>query len=422
MIQFYEFLNEIRRTSTFYDKKYINKYTEDFYNDYPCSTKKDLLDNYKNCLNKDIININDDFLINSIISVEDLSRNHDKHVLLGKEKVYVETTSGSTGKPLAILKTNKTRIIESRYLIKCRKRINQDVSLNNGFLIIHGSDRNLINLDIRNDKEIYKDYDRLLFYFLKNNPKWAFSTVLIAKRFFSYIQETIGFDDFRKKSNLLFFETTSQSFSNEEKKNYSELLGTKLVNNYGCREVWNIAYECPYGHLHVNNEYLLVSIIDDDNQIIEQDGVIGRVIITSFINKLFPIIKYLIGDYAKMYKHHECKCGNKSPIIILEKGRPFERIKYTDFYGNDIFKRVLRGIYFHESIKDFDDIKIIQKDKMFEIYVKGELSEKFKEEFEHITKFLLKTDIFTYNFHKVTDFDLLNMKNADKDFLFRCEY
>lgn len=422
MMQFYTFINEIKKHSTFYDKLSMRICTQSFYNDFPCSTKKELLDNYKYCLNKDVINIDDDSIIDSILSVGDLSRNHDKTILLGQNKVYVETTSGSTGKPLAILKTNRTRIIESKYLMKCRKSYGRNVSLSNGFLIIHGSDKNLLNLDVRNDKEIYKDYDKLLYYFFKNNPQWGFSTVLIAKRFFSYIHDSIGFENFRKKSNLIFFETTSQSFNKEEIKYYTEMLGTKLVNNYGCREVWNIAYECPCGHMHVNNNYLMVSIINEDNQIIEKDGIIGKVIVTSLVNKLFPIVKYIIGDYAKMYKNHNCSCGNKSPILVLEKGRPFEKIKYTEYYGNDIFKRVLRGIYFHELIQGFDDIKIVQKDKVFEIFVKGELSPKFQEKFVHISKFLLRTNIFIYNFYNVSNFDFLNLKNTEKDFLFRCDY
>lgn len=422
MHRFYKFINEVKNNCQYYDKLDVKKYNDDFYNEYPCSSKKDLLDNYKYCVNSKVINPQDGTIFENIMSVNDLSRNHDKKITISGENVHIETTSGTTGKPLPILKTDKVRLLEGKHLMKCRKNIDKNANFDNGFLLIHNSDKRVANLDIRNDKNKFKDYNKLLEYFLEKNPIWAFSTVLIAKRFFAYIEQNVGFEEFKNRSNLKFFETTSQSFNESDKAFYSENLECKLVNNYGCREVWNIAYECPCGSLHVNNSYLLISVVDENNNIIEEDGVVGKVIITSLINHLFPIVKYFIGDYARMYKNHECKCGLKAPILVLEKGRPFEKIKYSEFYGNDIFKRVLRGMYFHEDIQNFDDIKIIQKDKVFEIFVKGELTNKFMDEFVHITEFLLQSKMFKFKFFKVLSFDFLSMKNEDKDFLFKNIY
>lgn len=420
--QFYKFINEIKSNCQYYDRLDVKNYYENYYNEYPCSSKKDLLKNYKYCVNSEIIDPNDRTMFENIMAVNDLSRNHDKKIIINGENVHVETTSGTTGKPLPILKTDKIRLQEGRHLMKCRKYIEKNANFENGFMIIHNSDKKVTDLDIRNDKHKFKDYDKLLEYFWKKDPIWSFSTVLIAKRFFEYIEQNVGFEEFRYRSNLKFFETTSQSFNEREKAFYSEKLNTKLVNNYGCREVWNIAYECSCGSLHVNNSYLLVSVVDENNCIIEEDGVVGKVIISSLINHLFPIVKYFIGDYARIYRNHECKCGLRTPILVLEKGRPFEKIKYSEFYGNDIFKRVLRGLYFHEGIQNFDDIKIVQKDKVFEIFVKGELTNIFMDEFVHITEFLLQSRIFKFKFFKVSSFDFLGMKNEDKDFLFKNIY
>lgn len=417
--EFFQFINKIKEYSRYYDQVDVNEYRESYYEDYPCSNKEDLMRNYQYCINNKFLLNNRNALLERIMSVDDLSRNHDKKIFINNQIIHVETTSGTTGKPLPILKTDNIRLKEGRYLMRCRRHIRSDVSYKNGFLFIHNSDEKILNLDLRNDKNKFKDYDKALEYFWQKDPKWAFSTLLIAKRFFDYIDINVGFDIFQKKSNIDFFETTSQSFACEEKRFFEKKLNIKLVNNYGCREVWNIAYECPCGKLHINQEYLIVSVVDENNKVIDKDGVTGKIIITSLINDVFPIVKYFIGDYGKIYKKHNCRCGINTPILVLENGRTFEKIKYTELYGNDIFKRVLRGMYFHERIRDYDDVKIVQEDRLFKVFVKGKASDLFKKEFIHITEFLLKSKEFKFDFIEVDNFEFLNMISMDKEFLFK---
>ena len=196
-------------------------------------------------------------------------------------------------------------------------------------------------------------------------------------------------------------------------------MNTKFISNYGCRGVWNIGYECEFGNIHVNNKYLIVDTVYETNNIIHGENEIGKVIITSTINHIFPIIKYHIGDYARLIRNHDCLCKNSSPIIVLENGKEFEKIGYSEFYGNDLFKRVLRAMYFHENVRDFDDIKITQKDYLFNIYVKGKLTDDFKNKFRHISNFLLNSKTYTYSFHCVPDFGFLKMRSGEIDFIFK---
>ena len=77
-----------------------------------------------------------------------------------------------------------------------------------------------------------------------------------------------------------------------------------------------------------------------------------------------------MGDYAKI-KHTKCSCGNCSPIIELTGKRKANKLKNTEYFGDDIFRRVLRAIYIGCKIT-YDKIRIIQdKDYHITVYVSG---------------------------------------------------
>ena len=62
------------------------------------------------------------------------------------------------------------------------------------------------------------------------------------------------------------------------------------------------------GKLYVNDENVLVELYTDEGDKITEDGCSGNVVITSLIHRTFPIIKYCIGDFAKMF-HDEQEIG-----------------------------------------------------------------------------------------------------------------
>lgn len=111
--------------------------------------------------------------------------------------------------------------------------------------------------------------------------------------------------------------------------------------------------------MHINNEYLLVDLVDSNNQIIDDYNKEGNIIITHLSNTTMPLIKYKYGDIAKRIKIN-CKCGNKSDVFIFCNQRENAKLINTPYYGTDIFRRVMRGIYFHDFITDINNISIIQ--------------------------------------------------------------
>ena len=401
--RFYNFIEQIRPNVSFYDLYDVMCKSDSFYDLFPCTSKKDIIDNYDCCIDKRISCI--DGVVDKISETNDLSRDHDKIICVNNERIKVETTSGTTGKAVPILKTSKTMFAESKYLMKCRKQHDNRIMTSNGLLLYHSMDTFIRNLDLSYNADNASNFGKILTYYTENKDsiRWLFTTVLQAHKIHSFLESDSSWKDKCRGNNLAIWETTSQAMNKEESRNLSNIFNTRFVNNYGCREAWNIAYECKHGHLHINDNYLIVDVVDDNGNVVSEDGGYGKIIITHLLNIESPLVKYYTGDYGRIYRNHNCKCGQRTPILQIETGRTFEKIKHTNFYGNDIFRRVLRGIYFHEHNREYDDVKIVQKDKKITIYVKGNISDDFKRVFVELSEFLLRTMEFEYEFIGVQD-------------------
>ncbi len=97
-----------------------------------------------------------------------------------------------------------------------------------------------------------------------------------------------------------------------------ELLGVEIRDNYGSTEGF-IAWQCPRGSYHVNAEHLAVEIVDDAGRQVAS-GEMGRILITTLENRLMPLIRYEIGDYA-IASAEVCECGRTLPVIGRVIGR-----------------------------------------------------------------------------------------------------
>lgn len=84
----------------------------------------------------------------------------------------------------------------------------------------------------------------------------------------------------------------------------------KVTNRYGCEEVSLIASECEeHNGLHINADSLYTEVRDD-----------GKLIITDFVNRAMPLIRYEVGDVV-VPSARVCKCGRGLPLIERVEGR-----------------------------------------------------------------------------------------------------
>jgi phenylacetate-CoA ligase len=93
-----------------------------------------------------------------------------------------------------------------------------------------------------------------------------------------------------------------------------------LVDMYSTQEVGYVALQCPDNpnNYHVQSESQFVEIVDDEGKACGE-GQVGRVLLTSLHNFAMPLIRYEVGDYAKVGP--PCSCGRGLPVLSQILGR-----------------------------------------------------------------------------------------------------
>lgn len=117
--------------------------------------------------------------------------------------------------------------------------------------------------------------------------------------------------------------------------------------------------------LHVYMENVIFEVIDENENPIEEGE--GDIVITGLHNYVMPLIRYKIGDRAKVSKGKICKCGRNLQVVDEILGRSFDIIRFPN--GNSVegtfwtlLMRSKPGIREFQIIQEEEDyIRIIYK-------------------------------------------------------------
>jgi phenylacetate-CoA ligase len=104
-------------------------------------------------------------------------------------------------------------------------------------------------------------------------------------------------------------------------------LGIDIAENYGSTEAF-LAWECPAGNHHINAEHVLVEIVDEAGAAVAP-GQTGKVLVTTLQNRLAPLVRDEIGDYA-VAADGKCDCGRTLPLIGKIIGRGMNLFRLGD--------------------------------------------------------------------------------------------
>jgi phenylacetate-CoA ligase len=100
------------------------------------------------------------------------------------------------------------------------------------------------------------------------------------------------------------------------KKEVEEVLAGEVREHYGSQELGAIAFDCRCRQgLHVLADQFIVELIRNGSPV--DDGEIGSVVLTDLTNTAMPLIRYQIGDVARLHRS-PCPCGRNTPRITLE--------------------------------------------------------------------------------------------------------
>jgi phenylacetate-CoA ligase len=112
-----------------------------------------------------------------------------------------------------------------------------------------------------------------------------------------------------------------------------------IIDIYGSREVPGVSAECRLGVAHVNSDLVHVEFLPDPRA---QGG--SRMVLTSLDNRIFPFIRYDIGDEGRPAET-PCACGLPFPPYRFGPGRiidsfvtPDGRILYSGPFEDLMFE------------------------------------------------------------------------------------
>jgi phenylacetate-CoA ligase len=121
--------------------------------------------------------------------------------------------------------------------------------------------------------------------------------------------------------------TTAAPITPAQKEYVGRILGAPVYDHYQCIESPMLAGECARRDgLHVFADARLVEILDDAGRPVPP-GETGSVVITDFRNRVFPLIRYRLGDEAR-WKEGACPCGVTFPRLEPVRGRVTDMLRF----------------------------------------------------------------------------------------------
>lgn len=108
--------------------------------------------------------------------------------------------------------------------------------------------------------------------------------------------------------SLLGVYSTAEVLNGWQRELMERAFGCKVFNQYGSREIPNIACECRHGQMHVFTDMVYLESLPIDGE--------DRLIVTSLTNRLMPFIRYDIGDSGQLLAG-DCACGSPFPLMTM---------------------------------------------------------------------------------------------------------
>ena len=403
--------------------KYVKEYVP-FYQNIDCNSECDI--EKIPIVNKNFIRSNlEAFLSNESENTKEeilsyLSTNtykakgwYNEKVLLGD--IIIEETSGTSGTPFLCAKTSSERNELAMALWRMRKKIDKGVSPKNLFLFSHIplNKENPNAYDYRPD-HIYKLYSKIQ----DERVRWIHGTPVSFLNHIKIMKENEFDFDF---SSLKYIECTGYYLREEVQKEIENHFGVKVINQYGCIETWPIALSSANNVLHVNEKAIFFEIIDDVGNVIRENNVVGRVVVTSLCMKLFPFIRYELGDYAMYVDEPDYDLPGRG--IKLVEGRAVNIIKGIEGkkFGNILFLEIVKKARLVYKGLDVRYIQLVQtEENRIIIFInKIEQLADFVNEIRRLTKNELGKE-FHYDVTILSE-DEINRRNLEKPNIFLCQ-
>jgi phenylacetate-CoA ligase len=123
---------------------------------------------------------------------------------------------------------------------------------------------------------------------------------------------------------------SSEKLTEEMKAVISSVYGCRVIDSYGMVEACASFTENEYGELMDNPDVGYTEFLDDSFLDVSSWGETGNIVCTGFLNYKQPLIRYKIGDKAKLATKQNLKCGRHFKKIEEIVGRNEDFITTND--------------------------------------------------------------------------------------------
>ncbi|MCX7959781.1 MAG: AMP-binding protein, partial [Deltaproteobacteria bacterium] len=199
----------------------------------------------------------------------------------------------------------------------------------------------------------------------------------------------------RLKIEVDFMSSGSEPFSDHAREVIKKAFkDVEIVETYGTTEAICLANQCRYQKMHINEDYVLIEAVDDENRPVPDGVPSKKVLITNFINKFQPLIRYELRDSVVIDHNYRCECG--SPFAVIEvQGRSDDTFYLMTREGHfrafppipfeALFLRI-KGLRQYQLIHEEQNhllVRYIAQDSRENERIEREIKERFEEFFRN---------------------------------------
>ncbi len=132
--------------------------------------------------------------------------------------------------------------------------------------------------------------------------------------------------ELKLKGELQQITNISERLSGAARKQYAELFGAKVLDDYAMGECLFLSNGCLDGAgMHVNADWAILENVDDAGQPVPIGTPGAKVLLTNLANHVQPFIRYEITDRLVM-ADPPCDCGSALPKIARVEGRATDQL------------------------------------------------------------------------------------------------
>lgn len=293
---------------------------------------------------------------------------------------YVKySTSGSTGMPLKGFISKKD--LRERYRLILSKVIKTGADLSKPYARFIGHDvtdgKGIYRIDFINNQlflsvndlseesivSYYKVLKKKKIETIEGYPSTIFSLVKLLEK------NKLSLPDIK------FVITTAEKLLDRQKIHIEKFFNVKVFDFYGSNEGSVFAYSNMHGTYTVCDSTAYLEVLDNQNRFVGK-GEEGRMIITGYLTKFTPLIRYDIGDRCKVKeiiinddgsKNYELEeiIGREEEILSLSNGKNVSRFSLAlkllpdDVYESQIhfYKETQKAILFYKADQSIEEKK-----------------------------------------------------------------